>query len=307
MSGVRGSCSISGIYNSGTLALTDSNVSNNHSGGTTGGIGNVGTATLTDSSVSSNSANHVVGGIDNSGTMTLIRSDVSGNSAFEMAGITNSGTLTLSDSTVSGNSVSGYKGCPFPDTHLIVYSSGTMLLINSTVSNNGGCGPGGGIIASDGPTTLINSTVSMNYTGIQPLIAQRSGVLTLINCTVSGSYRLLAGGPEKIRVANTVITVSIENPGSHCGYVTSGGGNLESPGDTCGFDQPTDQVNVSADNLKLGPLQDNGGPTQTHALLPGSVAIDVIPEAMCEADDDQRGEPRPGGTMCDVGAFEVQP
>ena len=44
-----------------------------------------------------------------------------------------------------------------------------------------------------------------------------------------------------------------------------------------------------------------------HPPLPGSVAIDVIPADMCEVNTDQRGEPRPGGTMCDVGAFEVQP
>ena len=67
--------------------------------------------------------------------------------------------------------------------------------------------------------------------------------------------------------------------------------------------------------LKLGPLQDNEGPTQTHALLPGSFAIDVIPEEECvdangePLTTDQRGQPRPetGGTICDVGAFEVQP
>jgi len=45
----------------------------------------------------------------------------------------------------------------------------------------------------------------------------------------------------------------------------------------------------------------------THALLPGSVAIDTIPALMCEVTEDQRGEPRPAGGMCDVGAFEVQP
>jgi hypothetical protein len=64
---------------------------------------------------------------------------------------------------------------------------------------------------------------------------------------------------------------------------------------------------ASSEDLNLGELADNGGPTMTHALLPGSVAIDVIPADMCEVDEDQRGEPRPGGTMCDVGAFEVQP
>jgi len=71
--------------------------------------------------------------------------------------------------------------------------------------------------------------------------------------------------------------------------------------------QPRLKVNVSVDDRKLGELADNGGSTETHALLPGSVAIDVIPADMCEVDADQRGEPRPGGTMCDVGAFEVQP
>jgi hypothetical protein len=92
------------------------------------------------------------------------------------------------------------------------------------------------------------------------------------------------------------------------GLSNSLGYNIETSGDTCGFDQATDQGFVSAEDLKLGPLQDNGGPTMTHALLPGSVAIDVIPDAMCEVDTDQRGEPRPetGGTMCDVGAFELE-
>ena len=89
--------------------------------------------------------------------------------------------------------------------------------------------------------------------------------------------------------------------------VTSSGYNIESPGDTCGLDQGSDLVGASFESLELGPLQDNGGPTQTHALGEGSVAIDVIPADMCEVDEDQRGEPRPGGTMCDVGAFEMQP
>ena len=104
-----------------------------------------------------------------------------------------------------------------------------------------------------------------------------------------------------------------EPPGGGAEWVSLGH-NIESPGDTCGFDPDgTDQVNVTAEDLKLAPLADNGGPTMTHALLPGSVAIDVIPEEDClDADGeplttDQRGEPRPGGTMCDVGAFEVQP
>jgi hypothetical protein len=91
------------------------------------------------------------------------------------------------------------------------------------------------------------------------------------------------------------------------GAITSNGYNIESPGDTCGFDPDgADQVDVSADDLKLGELADNGGPTMTHALGAGSVAIDVIPAEMCEVDTDQRGVTRPQGAMCDVGAFELE-
>jgi hypothetical protein len=164
-----------------------------------------------------------------------------------------------------------------------------MTLTNSTVSGNERVGRdhlGGGIL-NEGTMTITNSTVSGNEADSGDGIYNR-GTLTLTNTLVNNDC---------------------------AGITASGGGNIESPGDTCGFDQPTDQVNVNPDDLNLGPLADNGGPTMTHALGAGSVAIDVIPEADCvDADDqplttDQRGEPRPetGGTMCDVGAFELQP
>jgi hypothetical protein len=56
----------------------------------------------------------------------------------------------------------------------------------------------------------------------------------------------------------------------------------------------------------LGPLQFNGGLTETHALLPGSTAINRIPGDACEVDTDQRGVTRPQGPACDVGAFELE-
>jgi hypothetical protein len=87
--------------------------------------------------------------------------------------------------------------------------------------------------------------------------------------------------------------------------VLSNGYNIESPGSTCGFDPDgTDLVNVP--DPMLGPLQDNGGPTETHALLPGSPAINQTPGAACEVTTDQRGQPRPVGDGCDVGSFERQ-
>jgi hypothetical protein len=84
--------------------------------------------------------------------------------------------------------------------------------------------------------------------------------------------------------------------------VTSGGYNLDS-GDSCQFNRPGDLSNTDP---RLGPLQDNGGPTQTEALMPGSSAIDAVGNEACPPPTtDQRGVTRPQGPRCDVGAFEV--
>jgi predicted outer membrane repeat protein len=216
------------------------------------------------------------------GTLTLTNSTVYGNTTGHSGGgIDNGGALTLNNSTVSSNTTSSNGGGIFN------HGSGTLALTNSTVSGNTATSGGG--ISTTGNGTLTNSTVSGNTaTSGGGIWTNILGTLTLTNSLVDDDCD---------------------------GTIVSGGHNIESPGDTCGLDQPTDQVNVSAEDLKLGPLQDNGGPTMTHALLPGSVAIDKIAEKDCvDADGeplatDQRGEPRPetGGTMCDVGAFEVQP
>jgi hypothetical protein len=126
---------------------------------------------------------------------------------------------------------------------------------------------------------------------------------------VSDNTAELGGG---IQASAGTVTLANSLVEGDCGIVyiaivVSSGYNIESPSDTCGLNDPTDQANVSTDDLKLGPLQGNGGPTETHALGAGSVAIDHIPAVDCEVTTDQRGEARPGGAMCDVGAFEVQP
>jgi hypothetical protein len=95
--------------------------------------------------------------------------------------------------------------------------------------------------------------------------------------------------------------------------LASHGHNIESPGNTCSFEQVSDQFDVSTENLKLRPLANNGGQTATQALLPGSVAINVVASELCvDANDvplltDQRGVERPQGAACDVGAFELVP
>jgi hypothetical protein len=133
----------------------------------------------------------------------------------------------------------------------------------------------------------------------------------MTNSTLSGN---IAIDPENegsaiVNWEDATLTVAnnlVDGDCSNDGVITSNGYNIESPGNTCGFDQQGDQANVPDPNL--GPLRNNGGLTETHALLPGSAAIDRIPAVDCEVATDQRGQPRPetGGTMCDVGSFEVQ-
>jgi hypothetical protein len=214
------------------------------------------------------------GGVLNSGTLTLMNCTVSGNTANRDGGVFNSGTMTLNNSTVSGNTASFMAGGIFN------YRS-ALTVTNSTVSGN--TGEYGGGILNNGNLTLTNITVSGNAANYGSGIYHLSGsTLTVRNTLVDDLC---------YKVSNVTIT--------------SNGHNIENPADQCDFDHATDQVNIRAP--MLGPLQDNGGPTETHALLPGSVAIDWIPDSLCAVDTDQRGEPRPAGDGCDVGAFEVQP
>ena len=196
--------------------------------------------------------------------------------------IRNDGTLTLTNSTVSDNASGG------------ISNAGTLMLTNST--HDGG-------LKNSGTLTLTNSTVIQIYTC--------RGAVTIATSTLNMVWMEIH---KECDGGTVTIMGSVLDSGCMQGEgrPTSNGYNIESPGDTCGFDQPTDQVNVTAEQLNLGPLQDNGGPTMTHALGAGSVAIDKIPAEDCvDADGaplttDQRGVARPQGDSCDVGAFELE-
>lgn len=94
------------------------------------------------------------------------------------------------------------------------------------------------------------------------------------------------------------------------GDIVSNGYNIESPGETCAFDQVTDQTEKTAEQLNLGLLANNGGPTMTRQpgdgdSGEGGAAIDQIPQADCGVTTDQRGQTRPAGPdpkRCDVGS-----
>src|SRR5439155_14823696 len=201
-------------------------------------------------------------------------------------------------------------------------------LVNSTLSGNHS-GVGGGI-CNDSPdgfasVEVIRSTVSGNSSdwGGGLLNASYPGVAghkaLIVSSTFSDNYASRGGGIYNYSVAtlelgNTILKAgpsggSISND---LGSITSLGYNLSSDDGRGGLTDATDQINT--DPL-LGPLQDNGGPTFTHALLCGSPAIDQGRNLGGLASD-QRGLPRvvddpflanaTGGDGTDIGAFERQ-
>ena len=293
-----------GIFNHGTLLITESTVGGNIADVHGGGILNRGTLALTNADVSHNWAGEDGAGIFNSGapaSLTLINCTVSGNSAGDVGGgIHSDGIMTLTNSTVSGNDASLAGG---------IFNDGMSMLIGSTVSWNHALVLGGIGNDRDATLTVSSSTVSGNTAEFFAGSIFNDGAMTITNSTVSGdTTEFLEGGilnAGMLTLTNSLVASDCSDDAG----ITSNGYNIESPGNTCGFDQQGDQVNVTEVALNLEPLAGNGGPTETHALGEESLAINQIPEVACEEDADQRGEsrPEPGGSMCDVGSFEVQP
>ena len=335
-----------GLHNDsgGTLTLTNSTVSGNTSNSIGGGILNdAGTMVATNSTITSNTANvdggsiyngptGIVtlinttvsdntattsngGGIYNLGTLTLTDSDVSGNTASSNngGGILNSGTLNLTDSAVSGNTSALAGGGIWNDT------TGTLNINNTTIGGNT-ANDGGGIYNFSGTQTLTNITVSGNTASASGGgIYNNNDTMTLTNSTVTDNVAETGsgGGIRNIgtfaELVNTIIAVnSAASLGPDCfGAPISLGYNLIGDDTDCGYIAATGDL-LNVDPL-LGPLQDNGGPTFTHALLTGSPAIDAIPVADCNDIDgvpvttDQRGVVRPQGPDCDMGSYELEP
>jgi hypothetical protein len=261
-----------------------------------GGIYNSGVLKLVSSIVSGNATSAACirlcgaqgGGIYNAqGTVTISNSTLSGNTArvgcrecFAGGGaIFNLGTTTINDSTLSGNSAvsSGIEGRAGGGA---VYNAATLMINNSTLNGN----TGAGAIDNGATVTISSSTLSGNTGDIY-----NTGSATLQNTIVANSSR----GPD-------------------CsGTMTSKGYNLSSD-PSCDLSGPGDMNDI---NPVLGPLQNNGGPTQTMALLAGSPAIDAGNPSGCTDGQghllttDQRGDPRPDkedGGGCDIGAYEHQ-
>jgi len=283
------------IYNGGILTLDDCVVAGSSAGYNGGAIWNRGPLTLIDSTLSNNNAANAGGAIANYSAVTLIGSVLSGNTAPEAGGIYNSGRLTLTTTTLSANNATQWQGGG-------ILNRGTLTANASTLSGNVADTYGGGIF-NNGAMLLANSTLSGNTAadggGIYSL---NVGPATLVNSTLVGNSASQGGdinNGDVLDLTNVILADGCAGAGS----INDHGGNLDA-GTSCGFGA----ANSNA-NLDLGPLQDNGGATQT--MLPGadSAAIGAGIGEACAASPvdgvDQRGQPRPQGPACDSGAVEA--
>ncbi|MGH8103834.1 MAG: choice-of-anchor Q domain-containing protein, partial [bacterium] len=279
-----------------------------------GGIRNdSGNLTITNSTISNNDAGTSAfgGGVYiSSGVVNISGSTVRDNRAEDGGGMFGeAGSISIANSTISGNrSVGGGGGG-------IYNGGGNLTITNTTISGNSANGPGGGILTR-GPTTILNSTISGNSsTGAGSFIGGGiyviGGTTTVVHSTIANNAAVVSGGGIEVVAGATLnlknSIVANSTSASNCnGAITSQGRNLSS--DTSCNLSGTGDLNATDPNL--GALANNGGPTQTHALNTGSPAIDAVPTASCTNASgqplatDQRGQARPFGPACDIGAFE---
>lgn len=270
------------------------------------------------------------GGVYNNGVLEVSRCTFTGDQSHNGMGgaiYNNQGSVTVSDSTFAANtsaSIVGFGGA------LYNTSGGTFTIEKSLFSGNSAYF-GGAAYNSGGTLTIVDSTFSGNMAtetgGEGGAIYSPTGTVKISNSTFVGNDAAIGGGDLYIGATGAAAEVSIRNSivasnsGFDCTLVagstfTASGSNFDVDG-TC--TALALAYFTTSPNLHLGGLADNGGPTETIALLAGSVAIDAVSAGECTDVDggavstDQRGIPRPqdgdgnGTPRCDAGAFEASP
>ncbi len=327
-----------GIYSSGTLTVGDSTISGNSAGN--GGTGGVGTAGSTANTQSGNGGSGGSGGgggggggvAIEGGTATIATSTVEGNtsgaaggaqpgqesdptqgfggnggsggSGGNGAGIASAGvgvSLRATNDTVEGNITGGGTNGQ---------NAGTGVGGEDGQPGNGGNGGyGAGLLDVHSTVQLDNLTVAENSTGK----GGSGGAASQTHPAGAFGSDGHGGGIYATLSSPTLQNTLLDDnrPGGDCrGTITDGGHNLiySSPSLEPFPQDPCIVTNFIKADPMLAPLADNGGPTQTMRLQPGSPAIDQVPisGAGCPATD-QRGVPRPGAAACDIGSYEAVP
>lgn len=319
----------SGIRNLGTMTITKGDFSEHRNyailnGGLDAGDTPTGQLKITDSSFT-----HNFSVILNEHTIDVVASTFENNDG---SGIINAGASTITNSTIASNRSSGIEN-----------SAGKLKLVGSTLVNNA-ADRGGGVINSGGVVEIINSTISGNratdsgggiYNSPYAHVQNVTSITLLNNATIAfniadsdnngkgeggGVFNGAYSAGHRIRLNNTIVAKNTDGGGDapDCGgKLSSYGYNLIQSTKNCTVSNIATGNRFGVDP-KLGPLEHNGGPTMTRALLPGSPAIDRghpsspgSGGSTCTRTD-QRGVRRPkdgdgtGGTRCDIGALERQ-
>ncbi|MBC3786715.1 putative Ig domain-containing protein [Spirosoma utsteinense] len=266
--------------NGGTLTVSNCTFLNNRASFDGGAIRNNGGSarlTVTNCTFTSNTAGVLGGGIYHQGALlSVVNSAFTSNTANVGGGISvESPNTTVTGCLFEGNTSGAASGLFLRDA---------ALISNCTISGNTG---DGGVTTEGGSQTVVNCTITRNR-GTRGGVRINNGNLLLINCIIAGNTNGAGTAASNIAITGTG---SILAPSSFNVIGTGGSGGL-----TSGVNN-----NQTGVNALLAPLDNNGGSLQTHALLPGSPAINAG-TATDAPTTDQRGIGRVGAT--DVGSFE---
>jgi predicted outer membrane repeat protein len=313
------------VDGNGRMSLINCTVSGNRAGasnntyGNGGGLTNNGNVSLINCTISGNTANAGGfypgngGGFWNSGIASLSDCTISGNSAQNDGGaVFTTGEMTLNDCTIDSNTAGQRGGAVFSPPNA------SITLFKSTISRNQ-AGRSGGGIENNGAISLTNCTVSHNRAdpmGQNPGEGggiSNYGLAILSQCTISsnsgGNGGGLITGTDFGITTNMINTIVAGNSAAVqgtdiLGPVNSQGHNLIGIADDSSGWVSTDLTGTGGSPLdaKLGPLTNNGGPTQTMALLSGSPAINAGVSVQ-GISSDQRGQPM--SSPPDIGAFQT--
>jgi CSLREA domain-containing protein len=309
----------------GALTIRDSTISGNTSAAFAGAIYSLDeAATFERSTISNNKAlSGGEGAVRSSGggALTVRDSTISGNTASAFAGgvYSQNETDTFERSTISNNkALSGGEGGIMSD------GGGPLTILASNISGNT-ASFGAGVYSNDEETTIDSSTISGNKTTLGATgggILQSGLGMSIRNSTISGNSAGFGGGVYSDGTPDPVITNTVVADNS----ASSTGPDIQSATDTfhlafslvestsgATVSSTVPGSNITGQDPKLGPLANNGGPTLTQALLPGSPALD---KGSTSVATDERGAPRPfnlpgvpsssatGADGADIGAYE---
>lgn len=266
-----------------------------------GGVSNSGQLTITDGVIEGNQTDTAGGGLYNLGTLNITRSTLRANVAYLGGGLYLKGNTTIRDSSFYGNAA-GFGGA----IEVSAFNADPRLtIVNSTISQNHANTDGGGI-NSEGSTFLYNTSVINNDADHDR--DQNGGIGGGVSVNPGSRFVVV----NTLIAGNTILDAPIDNDCD--GTLEVYGWNLFGDVTGCTFSGNGTAGQGLIPLNTLGPLQDNGGPTWTHALPAGSAAIDTtldvlgcVNETGAPLTTDQRGALRPVGVRCDVGAFEYSP